>query len=127
MSVLTDPMFFLAPFPYIILVTWCYICPYCQYVPTMCLSSLKCYHIPEVESELNWIGNELIEVCQDPLTGQQLWECNQCDFSCSTRAIIKEHVERHIAGELDSEEANSQDSLSQQGSEQSSSWYQPAY
>jgi hypothetical protein len=79
------------------------------------------------ESELNWIGNELIEVCQDPVTGQQMWECTQCDFSCSSRAIIKEHVERHIAGELDSEDTNSQDSVSQQGSEQSSNWYQPTY
>ena len=79
------------------------------------------------ESEVDWIGNELIEVCQDPLTGQQLWECNQCDFSCSTRAIIKEHVERHIAGELDSEDANSQDSVSQQSNELSSNWYRPAY
>ena len=81
-------------------------------------------YITEDESELNWIGNELVEMCQDPLTGQQLWECNQCDFSCSTRAIIKEHVERHIAGDLDSEDANSQDSVSQQGNEQSSNWYQ---
>ena len=89
------------------------------------ITYLKYYHIAEEESELNWIGNELIEVCQDPLTGQQLWECNQCDFSCSTRAMIKGHVERHIAGEMEDEDAFSQDSVSQQGIEQSSNWYKP--
>ena len=65
------------------------------------------YHEDQgVQKEVDdWQAYELVESLKDPLTGQQLWQCTQCDFSCDEKDKVKEHVEKHIAG-VDDQENN---------------------
>ena len=53
---------------------------------------------PETEDVDDWQSYELVESIRNPLTGQQLWQCTQCDFTSGATNKVKEHVENHIAG-----------------------------